>query len=232
MVVIKRIIVILVIVLIASTEVLLPNYVGNRLENSLKAEVDSYHQLNLEVDSFPALKLLVAAADEVKVTGQDIVVEDLKLEQLKAEFRNLKLKEIAGEWETVRGENTELEIIITEKDINRYLITKEELAAFERIKLDITPQQVILNGIITLFSAEVNLQLTGNFTVVDAQKIVFNSEQLAVENFLVSTSSIQQLKEKLQFELDLTELPLPLEVKEVELAKDRLIIKGFEDENK
>jgi len=109
--------------------------------------------------------------------------------------------------------------------------TKEELDIFKRIQSSITPQQVVLDGVISFFNTELSLQLTGDFAVVNGSQIVFNSDELAVENFLISTSSIEELKDKLQFKLDLKELPLPLEVSRVELKKDQLEILGPSSEN-
>jgi len=222
----KKVILILIVVVLVALQVFLPRYTAQQLKNSLIEEVDDYQALQINVDSWPSLKLLVKAADKVQIRAETITIDQLRLTDLRAEFKNLQLQEKNGAWQAVQGANTELQMLITEADLNNYLRAQEELDIFEKVKLDITPQQVILNGVISIFNAQVRLQLTGEFTVIKDKKIIFASDKLAVENFLISTSSIEQLKEKLQFELDLTELPLPLDVREVELAKDQLKIKG------
>ena len=222
----KKAIILLVLVFLVSMQLFLPAYIAQQLEKDLKEEVDSYQSLKVEINSFPALKLLLRSADKLKLKGQAIVVDGLKLDYLTANFKDLKLKKIDDQWQTVRGENTKLMIVITEEDLNNYLKSKEDFNIFKKINLNLTPKQVILTGVISLFSAEVNLQLTGNFKVVNNQELVFSSEKLAVENFLVATSSIQQLKDKLQFKLDLEELSLPLKVTKVNLKNDQLEIVG------
>ena len=222
----KKIILILVIIILLSTQFFLPRYTANQLKASLQEEVDDYQKLKIEIASWPALELLFKAADQVQVSAQSITIDQLRITDLRAGFENLRLQKKEGEWQAVQGKNTDLNMVITENDLNKYLRTQEELDIFKKIKLDITPQQVILNGVISIFNAEVTLQLTGDFRVVKDKKVIFSSDKLAVENFLISTSSIEQLKEKLQFELDLRELPLPLDVRKVELKKDLLVIKG------
>lgn len=226
----KKIILILILVILLGTQFFLPSYTAEQIANSIKAEVDNYQTVDVKVKSVPALKLLLKSADEVQVQGQNIVIDRLQLASLQAHFKNLKVQE-EQERQVIAGENTKLYILLREKALNDYLRTKEELDIFNRIKVDITPQQVILNGAISILDAEVNLQLTGDFVVVKDKKIVFQSDKLAVENFLISTSSIEQLKDKLQFELDLRELPLPLDVRQVKLKSDELEIIGPSSEN-
>jgi len=227
----KKFILAVLIVLLVVSQLLLPSYVADQLEANLKEELNSYQELNVEVKSFPAIKLLVTAADQVTVKGQEIMVDGLNIASLDAQFEDLKFKRIEEEWQAVQGKNTRLEIQLTEEDINNHLATKEELDIFKRIQSSITPQQVVLDGVISFFNTELSLQLTGDFAVVNGSQIVFNSDELAVENFLISTSSIEELKDKLQFKLDLKELPLPLEVSRVELKKDQLEILGPSSEN-
>lgn len=58
--------------------------------------------------------------------------------------------------------------------------------------------------------------------MASSQQIVFKSDKLAVENILVPTEAIEELKNKLQFKFDLSKLPLPLQVEEVKLEKNQL----------
>lgn len=227
----KKIGLILVLIILVSLQFFLPRYTARQLEESLQEEVDDYQSLQVELNTWPAVELFLNRADQVEIKGDNIVVDRLKLATLRAEFRDLKLAERAGDWEVVRAENRSLYLLLREKDLNDYLKTKDELDIFKRVKLDLTPTQVILKGVISFFDAEVTLQLTGDFSVVEGEKIIFRSDKLAVENFLVSTSSIKQLKDKLQFELDLAELELPLDVRKVNLESDKLEILGPNSEN-
>ena len=227
----KKIGLILVLIILVSLQFFLPRYTARQLEESLQEEVDDYQSLQVDLNTWPAVELFLNRADQVEIKGDNIVVDRLKLATLRAEFRDLKLAERAGDWEVVRAENRSLYLLLREKDLNDYLKTKDELDIFKRVKLDLTPTQVILKGVISFFDAEVTLQLTGDFSVVEGEKIIFRSDKLAVENFLVSTSSIKQLKDKLQFELDLAELELPLDVRKVNLESDKLEILGPNSEN-
>ena len=217
--------------LLLSGQFFLPRYTAHELEKSLADEITAYQELTVEVATFPALELLWGRADRIEVRGREILVDRLELDTLRAEFSDLKLVERKGEWEVVEGVNESLYLLLSEESLNDYLATKEELALFKRFKLDLTPQQVILKGVLSLFNAEVTLQLTGNFKLIEDEEIIFVSDQLAVENFLVSTSSVEQLKDKLQFSLDLSNLALPLEVRKIKLKSDCLEILGPKEEN-
>ncbi|GAB6100079.1 hypothetical protein JCM16358_19580 [Halanaerocella petrolearia] len=218
--------VIIIIVIMIGLQLLLPGFFAQEVKKSLKNEVESWQQLEVDVDAFPAVKVLIGRIDELDLVGRGIKLNGTRVDSLEATFKDLKLKETKEGWQVTEGKNTYLDLEITEEDLNNYLLTKPALKIFKNFKVDLTSSQVIMTGLINFFNAEVNLQLAGNFVVANKDKIVFKSDKLAVENIVVPGEVIKELKNKLQFKIDLAKLTVPIRVRKVNLEQDKLQLLG------
>ncbi|WP_018248004.1 LmeA family phospholipid-binding protein [Orenia marismortui] len=212
--------------LLISTQLILPNAVSKRIKASLDKEINKSAELSLELSSFPALKLLIGRVDELIVVGEGLVVDSLPISKLNSSFKDLKLKQVEGKWKVIKGKNDYLDLELSEEGLNKYLNTRPELDIFENFKVELLKNKVMLVGDISFFNAQVNIQLSGNFNIAGPQTIVFSSDKLALENIVIPTALIEQLKDKLQFEIDLSQLPIPLEINQIILEEDRLSILG------
>ncbi|AGB42103.1 Protein of unknown function (DUF2993) [Halobacteroides halobius DSM 5150] len=224
---IKLWLIVIVLIVTVGLQLVLPNLFAERIATSLKQELNSWQQLEVEIDAVPALKLLLGQADELELEGKELVLNRIKISSIEAKYKDLKVKETNQGWQMVKGKNTYLDLELTEQNLNDYLLTRSELRVFEDFKVDITSNQVLITGVIVFFDAQVNLQLAGNFKVINSQQIVFRSDKLAVENIVIPSGVIKELKNQLQFKIDLTKLPIPVIVKQVKLKQDGLEILGI-----
>jgi uncharacterized protein YpmS len=200
--------------------------IADRLAHNLEAEIQEAETIEVNVSAFPIYEILWGQVDKVTISGQGLVADGLRYEELEAVFKNLKVNNQAGEWLVTEGENPSLYLKVNEDDLNQYLSTHPELQIFKQFKVDLTSNQVLITGLVRFLSTDINLQLSGNFEVGSNEQIIFNSEKLAVEDVVIPTQMVEQLKNKLQFKLDLKRLPLPVDVKQVEVNKDRLEVFG------
>ncbi len=223
---IKKILLVTLILFVVAIEIFLPRYFSQKLQTNLKEELEDSKELTIKIDSFPAIKLLIGQVDSLRIRGRDIIIDELPIANLKGEFIDLKLKKVNQRWQVVQGENKELYLKLKEKDLNRYLATRSELRVFEKFKLELLKNKVMLVAKVAIFNANFNLQLAGDFLVKDLETIIFNSEKLAVENIVIPTSLIEEVKDKLQFEINFSDVPLPIKVREVNVKEDELEILG------
>lgn len=215
-----------VLVILLALQLLLPMMFARQLKKGLEDQLRA-NTVEVEVDSFPAFKVFGGQIDKLNIQGQQLVTKkNLEIEQVKAEFTNLRFKKQDQEWVVTEGQNPFLQLTLTEKAVNDYLATLPEMKLFEKFQVDLTTDQAVIRGVINFFSTQIQVQLSGDFQVADQEEIIFTSNKLAVENVVVPQEVIDRLKQKLQVELDLTTLPLPLEVTEVKISKDKLEVLG------
>ena len=194
--------------------------------STLKEEVDKSDRLEVDIDSFPAIELLLGRVDNLKFSADNLIIDSLPISNFEGEFKDLRVKKVDGQWLVTGGENTYLNLKFSEEELNQYLASREELDIFDKFKMELLKNKVMMVGDIQFFNATVNIQLAGNFVVKDKDTIVFSSDELAVQNIIIPKSLIEQLKDKLQFEIDFADLPFPVKIEQVKLEEDSLEILG------
>ncbi|WP_258176073.1 LmeA family phospholipid-binding protein [Orenia metallireducens] len=204
----------------------LPQSISQRLTSTLKEEVDKSDRLEVDIDSFPAIELLLGRVDNLKFSADNLIIDSLPISNFEGEFKDLRVKKVDGQWLVTGGENTYLNLKFSEEELNQYLASREELDIFDKFKMELLKNKVMMVGDIQFFNATVNIQLAGNFVVKDKDTIVFSSDELAVQNIIIPKSLIEQLKDKLQFEIDFADLPFPVKIEQVKLEEDSLEILG------
>ncbi len=219
-------IIIILLLGLIGTQLILPGVISNRIANNVQQDLEASDEINVTLNSFPAFKMLLGQIDSLKLSGRRIVINKLLIDRVKADFNNLKLQRIDGKYQIIEGENDYLNLRLTEKDLNDYLATRSELDIFQNFKLELLPKKIMLTGSIKIFNAIVNLQISGDFEVVDNVTILFRSDKLAIENIVIPTALVEQLKDQLRFEISFVDFPLPLNLSKVNLEEDYLEIRG------
>ncbi|OCL25482.1 hypothetical protein U472_14135 [Orenia metallireducens] len=222
----KVLLIIFILLILAFMQFYLPESISQRLSSTLREEVDKSDRLEVDIDSFPAIELLIGRVDNLEISADNLIIDSLPINKFEGEFKDLKVKKIEGQWQVTEGKNTYLNLKVLEKALNQYLVSREELNIFDKFKMELLKNKVMMTGDIQFFNANVNIQLAGNFVVKDKDTIVFNSDELAVENIIIPKSLIEQIKDKLQFEIDFADLPFPVEIQQVNLEEDSLKILG------
>jgi hypothetical protein len=222
----KVLLIIFVLLILAFMQFYLPELISQRLSSTLREEVDKSDRLEVDIDSFPAIELLIGRVDSLELSADNLIIDSLPINKFEGEFKDLKVKKIEGQWQVTEGKNTYLNLKVLEEALNQYLASREELNIFDKFKMELLKNKVMMTGDIQFFNANVNIQLAGNFVVKDKDTIVFNSDELAVENIIIPKSLIEQIKDKLQFEIDFADLPFPVEIQQVNLEEDSLKILG------
>ncbi|PRX35553.1 hypothetical protein BX659_10134 [Orenia metallireducens] len=222
----KVLVIIFLLVILAFMQFYLPQSISQRLTSTLKEEVDKSDRLEVDIDSFPAIELLLGRVDNLKFSADNLIIDSLPISNFEGEFKDLRVKKVDGQWLVTGGENTYLNLKFSEEELNQYLASREELDIFDKFKMELLKNKVMMVGDIQFFNATVNIQLAGNFVVKDKDTIVFSSDELAVQNIIIPKSLIEQLKDKLQFEIDFADLPFPVKIEQVKLEEDSLEILG------
>ena len=211
----------LVIVFLLALEFFLPALMANILKDYLRKEADAIAYINVKLDSFPAIKMLRGKIDQADIEIKGLSINNLYLDKLDLQYRDVFMKE-GG----FTGRNTGLEAIITEEALNNYIQAKfPELEAFQ---LQIRPEQVALEGRISIFEMLLEVQLSGNFAVSDQREVYFIPDNFRVENINIPVNLLKAYIEGLDFSFNLEDLNIPLALDEIKLYSGYAILHGGE----
>jgi len=211
--------IILLVIIIIISQLFLPPFAADKLRDVFEQETDSIDKLEINIASFPALKILIGRVDHVFIESDGLQLDHLYLDSFDVSYRDIVLQK-----GSFYGINTYLEAVISEKAIDEYIsATYPELNDFQ---LKITPEQVLLEGSINFFEAIFNLKLSGNFVINDQEDIYFVPDDLQVENIKIPVNLLKSYVEKVDFSFNLDELGIPLDISELKLMSGYIIISG------
>ena len=203
------------------TEIYLPGIATRRLVDIFEQETEDIQQLDVNIASFPALKIFLGRVDHVSIRSQGLLFDDLYVERFNLNYRNIVLSK-----DSFEGVNTYFEALVTQDALNDYL--KEKYPELGTFLLEINPEQILLQGEIKVLQASFNLQLSGNLLVNDKNQIYFVPDNFQVEDINIPVNFLKSYIEGLAFVIDLQTLDIPLNVDEIQIGPEYILITGEE----
>lgn len=218
--------ILIIAIFIGLTEFMLPTYYEEQIEANFHRQVKMDY-LDVEIASHPALLLLAGRVQSGSIHAGGIVTEGLRIEEVQSEYRNLVIKQANGTAKAVAGTNTHFQATFFEEDLNKYL--RARVKELQNLNLAIEPDGVTLNVAVDLFNTEIKLRLNGNFTIANSRTIRFVLESLDVGKINLTNALLARVMQELEFDLEMKDFPLPLELKEIKLEEGRIRVLGGAD---
>jgi len=211
--------ILLVLIILVSMEFYLPRLVEREIREIFQRETESIENLEIQVSSFPSLEILLKRVDRIIIEARGLSFNGLYLEDFAVEYQDIRLHD-----DYFTGNNTALNILITEDALNNYIKTNyPELGDF---KIELNPDQVFLSGIINFFEARLQIQLAGSFTVTENNEVFFIPENFRVEKINIPGEIIRDFLQDKAFSFDLNELNLPINITQIELSSGEIRVLG------
>jgi uncharacterized protein YpmS len=211
--------ILLVLIILVSMEFYLPRLVEREIREIFQRETESIENLEIQVSSFPSLEILLKRVDRIIIEARGLSFNGLYLEDFAVEYQDIRLHD-----DYFTGNNTALNILITEDALNNYIKTNyPELGDF---KIELNPDQVFLSGIINFFEARLQIQLAGSFTVTENNEVFFIPENFRVEKINIPGEIIRDFLQDKAFSFDLNALNLPINITQIELSSGEIRVLG------
>ena len=205
--------VLFILILLIGGQLFLPHYVSRQVKETISQEVDDVQNLRVDVRAFPAWKFFYSRADRVNIRAEKMVINGLTLENMESHYRNIYLGE-----DYIAGDNTDLNLLIREEALNDYI--KQHYSELENVRIFLTDEQVFVRGSISIMETEINLQLSGDFTIEDPETIVFRPENIQVEEVMIPRQLLENFisPEEMGFSFNLAQLNFPLAIEEISIS--------------
>lgn len=214
----------MIFLLLLTVEIFLPGYYEAQVEKGLRSQVHGVEFLDVDLSSRPAVLLLFGRIQQGSLYAKGITLEGVRLEEIQARYRDLVIVKTPAGTRAASGTNTFFEAVFREDDLNRYLGTR--FPDLQGARLDLAPAGANLFLKVNLFNTAVPLQVKGNFTIPNDHTVRFVMQGLDVGQINVSASLLTSMLRGMDFDLELEEYPLPLDLREVRLEQDQLRVLG------
>jgi hypothetical protein len=208
-----------IIILFLGMQLFLPKMAENRIAAGLINNTSEIEKLDVRVISFPPWEILSGKLDRIQVDAKGISSEGLYIKSLYARFHDILMKK-----EGIEGENTDLNIIITEDGLNKYLDFK--YPSLKNFNLILNADKVYMKGYINFFDARIDIQLTGKFIVSEVNKVNFVTEYFKLEDINISATIINSLIKDMDFSFDFNTINIPIQIEAIKLINGEIQILG------
>jgi len=214
-------IVLVVPVLFFVLQIFLPPYTASQIQQHIEEHTQYSSGVKIEVDVFPAWKIFYNRADKVTIMADKIQENDLLLENIRAEYNNIFIRDMS-----IIGENTALQATISQESLNKYL--QNWFEDLEGMSIVLNPGEVYLNGNFKVFETEINFQLIGDFEIRNQDNIFFIVESVQLEDVKISRGLIESFFEDLDpgFYFSLEKLEFPLKIDEINVLSGEIQLLG------
>lgn len=212
-------IILIILLLLFGSELILPRIAEKKLSSYIASEAESIESLNIKVSSLPSIKILLNKFDFVEIDAAGVKIDNIYLDQFSGEFNDVRL--VGGR---VKGNNTDLKIIISEDALNNYL--EKQYPTLENFDVVLSPGKIFLSGYLNFLEARINVQLAGKLVMEGVNRVHFIPEELQVENINISAALFKDLIEDKGFYFNLNTLELPVNIEKIIISEDKIMVVG------
>ncbi len=214
-----KIILFIILLLYLVTKIFLPVVAEREIKQNIVKNVDDVQVLEVDADSFPVWEILLSRIDRVEVKASNLVVDNLCINSFITKHRNLYIED-----KKIKGENTDLKLVITEQALNEYISKK--YPGLNKFHIKFMSQQAYLSGQVNFFNKKVNIQLAGKFNVQEKNIINFEPLNLKIEKLEIPGDLIKKFIEDTGFVIDLNNLNISLNVEKIKIDSSRIYLLG------
>jgi len=224
-------VVIAVALIAAAVQWVLPWAVERGAEAALADVVGSEGPIDVRLNAHPAARMLLGRIGDITVEAHGVPTADLFLDRLETTVTevSLSLRELLrrGSFDVARGESVECTIEVAEKHLNEYLWSHVEGLKDSYVELE--DGIATVRGYFPFENQTFQLRLTGRFVPEGDDRVAFAIGRVWLDGVELRGALRDKLLEIVgarEAFIDLSALPVPLEVEDVSLVKGRLVIKA------
>lgn len=211
--------IIIILLLYLVLELALPLLAEKEIRQGFEQDFDRIENLEVDVNSFPVLEILLSRTDRLTITGSSLYYSGLEIRDLLLEYEDVSWRE-----QKIRGDNVDLKLVVTEKGLNEYIAENySELSDFE---LEFNPESVLLTGSINVFNNKIEVEIAGELVLEGNNQLVFEPENIQLDRISLPSSLLENVLEKVEFRLNLDRFDFPLEIEVVKIEEDRCQLLG------
>jgi hypothetical protein len=214
------------VVLVAVAVVSSPYVVSKGLEMGLHKTLGA--EVTVQLGSYPSLRLLLGQFDSLSVVAQNVPLGGIRASQYRVAAEgvhvNLRKLLLRQELELIEQGDITVTIDIPEAELSRYVW--EQIPELKDWRILINEDHVVVVGQAPLLSALVDVRITGVFSAFDTDKIAFIPASVEVQGLTLPAEMVNQAFKDVDFHIDMTAAPLPLELTDVEQRPGLLIIRA------
>ncbi|MHB0885342.1 MAG: LmeA family phospholipid-binding protein [Bacillota bacterium] len=210
-------------------ELLLPAVVARGVAAGLDKIIGPGETVNVQLKSYPALKMLTGRVDQVTVQTTNVQAAGLVIDKLTATIDqvsvNLRTLLTKRQIQSTKSASVDVKLTISEQNLKQYVLAN--VKGVKEPRLTIEPGKVTAGGYLTFNGKDYFVVGEGRFVVKAGSKIGLELTGLKVDDQAMPagvTNKVMEILGGTDLFIDMTKFPIPLEAKEVQMNQGSLVI--------
>lgn len=206
-----------------------PRLLEHEIERAVTRSVDQVHYLDVKAQVIPAAKIALGRIDRLIIDAKELVVGGLPIAAFLASFQGLELdvrKVFEGQLSVKSVRRLRATVLLDEQGLNEYLWEHVDESRLFSIRL--VGEFARLVGQITVLGRPIELTLNGRFKTAGPVAIEYVPTELVVAQTRIPKFLLDALMQERRFVVDLSKLPVPVEVESIKVEHGQVYVFGKE----
>lgn len=209
-----------------------PGIVHSKLVKAMNILLHDPATLTINIDYYSDQKTSEGVLKKVIVKTSDGKAEDLMLHRADIEFIEVQLDttklikklEIAP---VLMGE-VNMDVEITEKDLNEFLDYKSRSIRVNNPRVDMKPGKIELSGSTRYGVLRARFWASGHFSIANSSEIWFHADRMRVNHMAMPRSFIRRIIRQINPVLNLDHFPFEVNLREIRMEDGKMVFTSFQ----
>ncbi|HHY98071.1 MAG TPA: DUF2993 domain-containing protein [Firmicutes bacterium] len=217
-----------VLALCLASEALLPQMAGRAIEMAFRNNVNRDATIQVEIKTFPAVRMLAGHVDHLIADISRLVLNDLRIKRIFLDAQDIDLDVqralLKKKVDLRRIDRASVTVVLDQDDINRYIKSRGGLLSLVRVELSRGKAELI--GEYPILGKTLTVSVNGHFAVEGATRVKFVIDKAHVEKYLIPKFIQRELTKNLDLSIDLQGLPVPFSIHDVRIEQGAIYVFG------
>ncbi len=211
-------------------ELAIPHVIASRLENAIRSSVDSVDCVRVQLRSFPAINLIsYGKVKSVSMNCRGLLIEGLRIESLMVDASDILI-----DMQALRDESRfslshvgqgRAELVISQDDLNRYVNVLKGVP--KSVLVELSPGRVSIKGDVSVAGIDIPVSLDGEFVAdQNGTRLSYEIKNIHLGGARLPSIIRDGLMRGLDFSLDMSSLPIPVIISEINMEDGIVRIVG------
>lgn len=203
-----------------------PRLLKQKLEEAMRLVVKDPKILDITLVEFDTASTSHGHLKQVMVKTEGGEIDGLILHKASFDFQDVQLDTTKlvreAKIDTISVCNIDMDVIITESDLNTFLGEKARKIKVDNPKVELATGQLILSGSTKYSFVKVSFWATGYFDVKDSKQIWFHSKRLKLNSMTMPRAFVGNIIKRINPVLNLEKFPFRLNLREIRIEDGAL----------
>lgn len=203
-----------------------PGLIDDKLTSAMQKLLNNPASLTITLTPFNEKETSLGHFQKVYVNTLHGTVDGLILDKAEIDFEDVQLdttKLIREEKiDPVNVKSINMDVIITEKDLNDFLAVKAQSLKVRNPKVNLNPGKMQLSGSAKYGIVRVNFWAEGGFSVKDSKEVWFHPHKMKLNSMTMPRAFVGSLVKRINPVLNLDKFPFRLNLSEIKIEKGAL----------